>query len=166
MVKMPVRFLRNSLMLCALVVLPSACASSQTEGMSHMYAMDGPPLALVGKLGDLAVEGSMDRTCMAGVGMVSLHSRFIEDALVCSAVLDVPPNEKARVKGVLRCENNPPIFFTMRNLGPDQGVAVGRSEGSEELLVFFYHPSREEAERRLPEVLGDIQKAQAQAKAD
>ena len=51
-----------SLLLCA-------CGTKQPEGVSHMYVMDGPPLFLVGKLGDLAVEGSMDRTCMAGVAL-------------------------------------------------------------------------------------------------
>ena len=147
-----------------LSLLLSACGTQQPEGVSHMYAMDGPPLSLVGKLGDLAVEGSMDRTCMAGVGAINLHSRFIEDALVCGAVLDSPPDEKVRVKGILRCNNGGPIFLTLRNLGPDQGVAVGRREGSEDLLIFFYHPSREEAERRLPEVLSDINKAREEAK--
>ena len=133
--------------------------------MSPMYALEGPPLALVGKFGDLAVEGSMERTCMAGAGKLTLHSRFIEDALVCEGTLDSPPNEKARVKGALICNNSGPIFFTMRNLGPDQGVAVGQSEGGKDLLIFFYHPSQEEAERRLPEIIHDITKAREQAQS-
>lgn len=161
--------INNSVIIFLILLLPCACASPRQEGASaFIYAMEGPPLAVTGKLGDLVLDGNMERGAMAGFGKLDMHTRFIDDALVCTAQFDSPPNEKNRVKGILRCENMPPMFVTIRNLGPDQGVGIGRSENEAEdrLLVFFYHPSREEAERRLPEVVSDIQKAMERTQSE
>ena len=163
------KIINNSVIALFILLLPCACATSRQEGASaFIYSMEGPPLAVVGKLGDLVLDGSMERGAMAGFGKLDIHTRFIDDALVCTAQFDSPPNEKNRVKGILRCENMPPMFVTIRNLGPDQGVGIGRSENAAEdrLLIFFYHPSHEEAERRLPEVINDIQKAVERAQSE
>ncbi|MDR2076407.1 MAG: hypothetical protein LBP61_05690, partial [Desulfovibrio sp.] len=64
-----------------------------------------------------------------------------------------------RVHGLLLCSDQTSLLFTLRNLGPDQGFAVGRSPASSDLLVFFYHPSPEEAARRFPEIFSDIRQA-------
>jgi hypothetical protein len=95
---------------------------------------------------------------MVGVGALELRSLPAGD-FACTAVLDAPPNEKGRIKGLLACSNRTAFLFTMRNLGPDQGFAVGRSPASPDLLVFFYHPSSEEAARRFPEIFSDIDRA-------
>ncbi|MDL2207933.1 hypothetical protein LJB82_04345, partial [Desulfovibrio sp. OttesenSCG-928-M16] len=47
--------------------------------------------------------------------------------------------------------------------GPDQGVGIARESAEGELLVLFYHPSPEEAKRRLPEVRADMDKARTMA---
>jgi hypothetical protein len=145
-------------LLLLLFLLLSGCAAPAPVALPPVPILSGPPLALVGRYGDLPVEGILDRTCMAGVGVLDLYSPSLAD-FACTATLDAPPNEKGRVKGLLTCSDRTSFLFTMHNLGPDQGFAVGRSPASTDLLVFFYHPSSEEAARRFPEILSDILQA-------
>lgn len=120
---------------------------------------DGPTLALAGEYQGMALTGEMDRTCMVGFGKVALRTKEDQPSFACEALIDDPPTEKGRVRGVLRCTDKRNILFTLRNTGPDQGVGIGRETAEGELMVLFYHPSREEAERRLPQVAADMEKA-------
>jgi hypothetical protein len=144
--------------LLPLLLLLSGCAAPDPGARLPLPALSGPPLALIGRYGDLDLEGTLDRACMAGVGALEIHSLPFGD-FACTAALDAPPNEKGRIKGRLACSNQTTFLFTMRNLGPDQGFAVGRSLASPDLLVFFYHPSAEEAARRFPEIFSDLDRA-------
>ena len=51
------------------------------------------------------------------------------------------------------------------NLGPDQGVGIGRMADEDKPVVVFFHASDDEATRRFPSVLEDIQKARQSASA-
>jgi hypothetical protein len=53
------------------------------------------------------------------------------------------------------------MLFSLRNIGPDQGVGIARESEDGELLVLFYHASAEEAERRFPSVKNDIERARS-----
>ncbi|MDR1359963.1 MAG: hypothetical protein LBJ82_03185 [Deltaproteobacteria bacterium] len=141
-----------------LFLLLSGCAALEPAAQLPRPTLSGPSLPLAGQYGDLLLEGFLDRTCMAGVGSLELHDSPSGN-FACSALLDAPPNEKGRIKGLLTCSDRSSFLFTMRNLGPDQGFGVGRSPASPHLLVFFYHPSPEEAARRLQEILSDINQA-------
>ena len=126
-------------------------------------AMEGPPLAIVGEYEGMPLEGSMDRTCMSGIGSITVRG---EDAqgreFLCTAKVDAPPTEKGRVRGAFQCTGERVLAFSLRNLGPDQGLGVAREPGHAGMMVFFYHVSREEAARRLPAVRNDIAKIQQQ----
>ena len=136
-----------------------ACAGKESSPASVRepsvaLAVDGPRLALAGEYEGLSFTGSMDRTCMAGYGSMQLEDSGA--AFVCTAEIDSPPTSKGRVRGVLRCTDGRELFFSLRNLGPDQGVGVGRENPGGALLILFYHASAEEAARRFPAVKAEI----------
>ena len=141
----------------------SACGGvhSPSGVPSTALSMEGPPLAIAGEYEGMFLEGSMDRTCMSGFGSITVRG---EDAkgreFLCTAEVDSPPTEKGRVRGALQCTGNRTLAFSLRNLGPDQGLGVAREPNHKNMMVFFYHVSREEAIRRLPAVKEDIARAQ------
>ena len=155
-----------SLLGLALLACLSGCGAGRvSSGVPTVaLAMEGPPLAIVGEYEGMALEGSMDRTCMSGVGSVTVRG---EDAqgreFLCVAKVDAPPTEKGRVRGAFQCTGERVLAFSLRNLGPDQGLGVAREPGHAGMMVFFYHVSREEAARRLPAVQKDIAGLQRQA---
>ena len=123
-------------------------------------AMEGPPLAIAGEYEGMSLEGSMDRTCMSGFGSITVRGEDSKGReFLCVSNVDSPPTEKGRVRGGLQCTGNRSLAFSLRNLGPDQGLGVAREAGHDSMMVFFYHVSREEAIRRLPSVKEDIAKA-------
>lgn len=79
---------------------------------------------------------------------------------VCEAKVDAPPTDKARIRGVMECSGGRNILFSLRNIGPDQGVGVGKETQDSSLMILFYHASMEEARRRFPSVREDIRLAQ------
>jgi hypothetical protein len=115
------------------LLLCSAC-SSNPQARLGSFALDGPPLALAGcKLNavaekgralPLALEGSMERSCMVGVGKIEL--RDTERGLLCTGAINSAPSEKGRIRAVLRCENSLFLMLTLSNKGPDQGVGLAR----------------------------------------
>lgn len=139
----------------------AACGGKSPAPRVVALALDGPPLSLAGDYAGMRLEGEMERTCMAGVGHIALRAAEPEQVFVCEADIDAPPTEKARVRGVFECSGGRHISFMLRNIGPDQGVGIARESREGGLMVFFYHPSAEEARRRLPEALADMAKADA-----
>ena len=149
-----------------LVLAPLLCLSACGGGHgpsgvpSAALSMEGPPLAIAGDYEGMFLEGSMDRTCMSGYGSITVRG---EDAkgreFLCIAKVDSPPTEKGRVRGAFQCTGNRTLAFSLRNLGPDQGLGIAREPDHNDMMVFFYHVSREEAMRRLPAVKEDIAKA-------
>jgi hypothetical protein len=152
------------------LLLCSAC-SSPPQARLGSFALDGPPLALAGcKLNavaekgkdlPLALEGSMERSCMVGFGKIEL--RDTERGLLCKGEINSPPTEKGRIRAVLHCENSLFLLLTLSNKGPDQGVGLARfvrdasgQPAPEPGLLLFYHPWDKEAARRLHDVLGDM----------
>ena len=141
----------------------SACGGGHTSSgvPSAALVMEGPPLSIAGDFDGMSLEGSMDRTCMSGFGSITVRG---EDStgreFLCVAKVDSPPTEKGRVRGVFQCTGDRSLAFSLRNLGPDQGLGVAREPDHDGMMVFFYHVSREEAQRRLPVVKEDIAKAQ------
>ena len=85
-------------------------------------------------------------------------------AVACSGKMDAPADEKARLRIDLTCDNGETVSITMRNLGPDQGMGVGRINETDERLYIFYHPSEEEAERRLVQIKAEIEQEAARVK--
>ncbi len=161
------------LLLCLFCSLNAGCALKGTADENAgrdfaftFYALDGPELAVVGEYGGIWVEGALERRAMVGMGSLRL-----EGDLACDGRFDTQPTEKGRVRGVLECAGNRQIYVTLRTLGPDQGLGIGREARSEgdradtDMLVLFFHPSREEALRRLPAVLLDIEAARARKQA-
>ena len=143
----------------SLLLALTACSSRQpTPG----FVLDGPPLFVAADYAGLPLEGYMDRRAMVGIGEMVLASK--DNSLSCKAVFNVEPSDKARIRVVLICADNRTFSLTMRNLGPDQGVGIGLEPGKDELLVLFYHPSEEEARRRLPQAATDMKKARAAAR--
>ncbi|MDR2077209.1 MAG: hypothetical protein LBP61_09835, partial [Desulfovibrio sp.] len=84
-------------LLLLLLLLLSGCVAPGVSPLPSQV-LSGPPLALVGQYGDLALEGALDRSCMVGFGTLDLYSPSGEFA--CTAALDAPPNEKGRVHGL------------------------------------------------------------------
>ena len=139
-----------------------ACAGKAPDAPpSVALAMDGPSLALFGEYAGMPVAGSMDRGCMAGRGSMRIEAVDSGANFVCIAALDHPPTHKGRVRGVLRCADGKELLFSLRNIGPDQGVGVGRENPEGDLLILFYHASPDEAARRFPAVKADILAARA-----
>lgn len=142
-----------------LLVLLSGCAGRSVTP-SIALSLSGPALAIAGEYGGIALGGTMDRSCMVGVGTITLHSEQTEPAFMCEGKVNAEPSEKGRVYGILDCQGGQPIAFSLRNLGPDQGVGVGKAlDGSAALMLLFYHSSTEEAKRRFPEVKAEIEEA-------
>ena len=81
---------------------------------------------------------------------------------VCKGNVDAPPTYKGRIRGLLQCTGGRQILFSLRHLGPDQGVGIGKETEDSGLMVLFYHVSLEEAWRRFPSVKEDIALAQQQ----
>ena len=115
-------------------------------------------MSVVGEYMGQPLEGEMERTCMVGVGHMTLRTISEEPDFVCKADLDEEPTEKARIRGALQCEDGRVLYFTLRNIGPDQGVGIAREEKGDDLAVLFYHSCLEEAKRRLPGAIADIEK--------
>lgn len=144
----------------ALLILGGCAGRDAQQPAAVALAVDGPPLALYGEYSGMRFAGSMDRACMAGYGALS----FEDEAGVfsCEAALDDLPTEKGRVRGLLRCTGERKLLFSLRNIGPDQGVGIARETEEGDLMVFFYHASAEEAKRRYPSVKDDIERARAE----
>lgn len=150
------------LALFAFCLLCAACAGqSAVRTPAVSLATDGPPLAIVGEYDGMALVGSMDRTGMTGYGGMILSAANADREFVCEAKIDDPPTEKGRVRGLLHCTGERQVLFTLRNIGPDQGVGVGRESEDGALLILFYHSSAEEAQRRFPSVKEDIDRARS-----
>jgi hypothetical protein len=154
--------------------------------------LDGPALHIAGQYSGMSLEGTMDRGCMVGVGSLSLRAARVADAektaraagtgktagdnaetagpdvgtaapFACSGTMDVRPDKKARVNGILECTSGRRMVFSLRNLGPDQGLGIARESREGDLLVFFYHASESEAERRLPRILAEMDEIRSSA---
>ncbi|SBW09558.1 exported hypothetical protein [uncultured delta proteobacterium] len=119
-------------------------------------ALDGPPLAIVMHGDSSSWEGLMDRGCMAGFGDITIRDL---DGVTCQGHMDHPANDKGRLYADLSCANGDTMTLVFRNLGPDQGMGLGRmnpeAEDGEQTTL-FYHPSQDEAWRRLGEVRQEI----------
>ena len=137
--------------------LLASCAGSGHSTIA--YALDGPALFMRGEYDNTPVKGTLDRSIMVGVGSIRFELGESPDILVCEGTLNTPPSENGRVRGVAPCENGQVLLFTLRNLGPDQGVGIGRITDKDNPVIVFFHASDEEAARRFPEVLQDIHKA-------
>lgn len=131
-----------------------ACAAPSSPGIR--LALEGPPLAVVMRGETTAWSGLMNRGCMAGVGSITLHNA---EGVTCSGDMDHPATDKGRLYADLACSDGGTLALVFRNLGPDQGMGLARhnpeNEKGEQIALFF-HPSREEAERRLAEVRREI----------
>ncbi|GHV54239.1 hypothetical protein FACS1894206_06600 [Deltaproteobacteria bacterium] len=144
---------RHLLFYLALGSLLASCGGPPREG-SPLLALDGPPLSVEGKGEGISLSGTMDRGIMAGFGAMNLYDSKAN--VLCAGTMDRPGTEKGRLYMALSCANGENISLVMRNLGPDQGMGLGRIEERELRFILFYHPSREEAGRRLTQVQRDI----------
>lgn len=147
------------------LAIAAALVGCGTHTPSVLLALDGPPLALIVRNDSATWKGAMERGCMAGVGHISL--RKINGYAVCTGDVDHPATDKGRLYADLACSDGTAMTFVYRNLGPDQGMglarvsATGTDEGDGKQAVLFYHPSEEEAERRLARIREDIARAVA-----
>ena len=139
----------------ALVFFVCGCADKSQP--SVLLALDGPPLAVVGALGDAPFDGVMDRGCLAGVGSLKLH---VPDLGPCAGTMDHPGNEKGRRYVELACFDGSSIILALRNLGPDQGMGIGKQDTTGKRIALFYHPSQEEAQRRLAGIRADLARSE------
>jgi hypothetical protein len=114
---------------------------------SPRLALDGPELVLAAELGGRSFDGSMDRSCMAGVGDIALYEQ--RTRLTCRGAVDAPASSKGRLYVELSCSDERKMYLVLRNLGPDQGMGMGRLEGEAQRMTVFYHACRGEARRRL-----------------
>lgn len=155
--RLPILRLARPIFLAALCLALSGCAASGPgPAPAVALAVDGPPLALAGEYAGMPLRGSMDRTCMTGYGSLRLEAESGGPEFICEARIDEPPTEKGRVRGVMLCTGERRLVFSLRNIGPDQGVGVGREAPRGDLLILFYHASPDEAVRRFPAVKDDI----------
>ncbi|CAK7055362.1 MAG: hypothetical protein DELT_01194 [Desulfovibrio sp.] len=139
--------------LFAALLFASLSGCGQVSGPSVRLALDGPPLLVAAKSDNRTMTGVMDRSCMAGVGDMRLFDRAAD--LACHGQIDRPATDKGRLYIDLACSDGTTLTFVMRNLGPDQGMGIGRM-GETENLTMFYHPCAEEAARRLEQLHRDI----------
>ncbi|MDR3175629.1 MAG: hypothetical protein LBU06_03755 [Desulfovibrio sp.] len=147
------------------VVLPLflalfACAAREAPPPAVRQSLTGPPLYIAGEYGDFAISGEMDRGCMVGFGKMSLRARNKKTPggeFSCRGEIDAPPLDKGRVRGMLECDFGRRFAFSMRNLGPDQGIGISREKPEGDLLLFFYHSAQSEAERRFPEIKAEME---------
>ena len=132
----------------------SGCGAPRTP--SIRLALDGPDLAVAMQGETTSWHGLMQRGCMAGVGTILLHGT---NGATCKGDMDHPANDKGRLYADLACTNGDSMTLVFRNLGPDQGMGLGRvnpeAEDGEK-TTFFYHPSWDEAKRRLGEIREEI----------
>lgn len=147
----------------ALFCLGAGGCAAQQSPPSVRLALDGPPL-FIAVSGDSLTNGVMDRGCLAGHGAVSLRNE--RTGVVCEGMMDSPASDKGRMYAELNCTNGDTLILALRNLGPDQGLGVGRvitsSSGQKEQgerLSLFYHPCEDEAGRRLEQVAKDMAEA-------
>lgn len=91
---------------------------------------------------------------MAGVGGMSLYDG--RAGVSCAGRMDRPATDKGRLYMDLECGNGETFAFVMRNLGPDQGMGLGRAEATGEQVLLFYHPGEDEARRRLEQLKADM----------
>ncbi|MDR1686311.1 MAG: hypothetical protein LBR82_07735 [Desulfovibrio sp.] len=98
-----------------------------------------------------------------GAGGAAETDEASAPAFACSAKLDVLPDRKARVNGTLECTSGRRMAFSLRNLGPDQGLGIARESQEGGLMVFFYHAAESEAKRRLPQILAEMESLRAGA---
>lgn len=158
----PVRLSARGPRLCGFLflglwlLLAAGCAHGPGEGGGTGYALEGPSLAIVGEYKGMPLEGAMERHVIVGIGKMEIRSVDRTRGFFCEARIKSPPQEDLRIRGVLLCAEGQTLAISMRPLGPDQGVGIGRQETDEDLLVFFFHPSKEEAVRRFPQVHKDI----------
>ncbi len=144
--------------LCAAVLGLTACAKHPPQ---QGFVLDGPALFVAAEYAGTPLEGAMERKSMVGIGEMFLASP--DKYLDCRAEFNAEPTNKARIRGVMICTDKHTFSVTLRNLGPDQGVGVGLEEGKDDMLVLFYHPSPEEARRRLVQAAADMRKARSAA---
>ncbi|MCC8193593.1 MAG: hypothetical protein LIP28_02980 [Deltaproteobacteria bacterium] len=131
----------------------AGCGAHYTP--SIRLALDGPPLHVAMRDDASAWFGLMDRGCMAGFGTITLHG----DGTTCQGQMDHPANDKGRLYADLLCTTGDTMTLVIRNLGPDQGMGLARINPEEKdgrQMTLFYHPSAEEAKRRLAEVRAEI----------
>lgn len=140
-------------LLALLLVSGLAGCGGGAAAHSIRLALDGPPLAVAMRGERTTWSGSMDRNCMAGVGAVTVHNAA---GTTCSGVMDHPANDKGRLHADLACSNGETVSLVFRNLGPDQGMGLARINKTGEVAALFYHPSADEARRRLEGVMADI----------
>ena len=146
-------------LLLFLCLVAAGCGSPQTP--SARLALDGPPLHIAMQGDASHWSGHMDRGCMTGFGPISLQD---DKGVTCRGQMDHPANDKGRLYAKLSCTNGSTVTLVFRNLGPDQGMGLGRVNPhteNDEQLAFFYHSSWDEALRRLQEVKADIAAARA-----
>ncbi|MDR1488883.1 MAG: hypothetical protein LBS65_00120 [Desulfovibrio sp.] len=136
-----------------------ACAAREAPPPTVRQSLTGPSLHIAGEYAGLVISGEMDRSCMVGFGKISLRARDKEAPgaeFACQGDIDSPPIDKGRVRGTLECDSGRRFAFSMRNLGPDQGIGIGREKPEGDLLLFFYHSAQNEAERRFPEIKAEM----------
>lgn len=160
---MPVTFRIAAALFC----LFSLCAcSAAVSPPSVKLALEGPPLFIHAVLADDSggtpekdFGGYMDRSCMAGLGHITLSE--LQSGFFCEGDMDSLPSPKGRLHAELRCSDGRTLQLLLRNLGPDQGIGIGRLDGEPGTLELFYHPSEGEAARRLAAFRADLAEARA-----
>ncbi len=151
--------MRRLPLLLAVVLSLAGCGKTPPQ---PGFVLDGPLLFVAADYNGTPLEGTLERTGMVGLGEMLLASP--DKYLDCRAEFNAEPTEKARIRGVLICTDKHTFSLTLRNLGPDQGVGLGLEPGKDEMLVLFYHPSPEEARRRLGQAVADMRKARDAAR--
>lgn len=154
---------------CALLFLTlflSACGHAASPP-SVKLALEGPPLfirAVLEPAGNAGAGNSgtqfggyMERSCMAGVGHLTLSD--LQSGFFCEGEMDSLPSEKGRLHAELLCSDGRSLNILLRNLGPDQGIGIGRLDGDTGTLELFYHPSEGEAMRRLTSFRAELTEA-------
>lgn len=172
-----------ALLWAAFFCLLPACTPAQPPRYT-VFAMEGPPLAIVGgpldAAGEPSLTGRMDRACMVGDGEIAID--YPPQNLVCRGRLKDGPAENGRVRGIIPCTGQEGAVFLLLTLGqhgPDQGVGLARIArgeissakdlenpelvqvddlvtSSEPPLLFFYHPWDQEAGRRFQEARENV----------
>ncbi len=144
------------------LLLP-ACGPAQAPP-SVLLALDGPSLFIAAEIAGRPLHGFMDRSVMAGTGNVILYDQ--QNRITCKGTMDTPASDKGRLYVTLTCGDGREMALAMRNLGPDQGMGVGRVQNSGHRLILFYHPCEAEARRRLRAVKADIARGEQARTAD
>ena len=139
-----------------LIVCLSLVGCGDRSTPSIRLALDGPPLYVALQSDSAHWSGLMDRGCMAGLGQITLRDG---NGIICNGKMDHPANDKGRLYAELSCANGNTVTLVFRNLGPDQGMGLARVNPETpdgEQLALFYHPSQDEARRRLEQVRAEI----------